>query len=92
MFFWGVGNFFEVMIKKERDRIFRNLPIVERQSRYHEDLRDDQILVRINHEAKKIYLIPNTHLSNIQFFVTLDTGHLSGLGEIEEVRIEWVLF
>ena len=84
----GVGNFFEVMIKKERDRIFRNLPIVERQSRYHEDLRDDQILVRINHEAKKIYLIPNTHLSNIQFFVTLDTGHLSGLGEIKEVRIE----
>jgi hypothetical protein len=44
--------------------------------------------VRVDHEAKKISVISNVQLSNVQFFVTLDTGHLSGLGEIKEVKIE----
>lgn len=84
----GVGDFFEVMIKKEGDRTFRNLPVVERESRYRQILGDDEILVRVDHEAKKISVISNVQLSNVQFFVTLDTGHLNGLGEIKEVKIE----
>jgi len=84
----GVGDFFEVMIKKEGDHIFRNLPLIERESRYRQILGDDEILVTIDHEAKKISVISNVQLSNVQFFVTLDTGHLNGLGEIKEVKIE----
>ncbi|MHC8598992.1 hypothetical protein ACYVVU_11985 [Arenicellales bacterium IMCC55707] len=84
----GVGDFFEVLIKKEEDRTFRNLPVVERESPYYQILGDDEIFVRIDHEAKKIGLIPNIRLFNIQFLVTLDTGHLNGLGEIREVQIE----
>jgi hypothetical protein len=84
----GVGDFFEVMIKKEGDRTFRNLPVVEKESRYHQILGDDEILVKIDHQAKKINVISNTQLSDLQVFVTLETGHLSGLGEIKEVKIE----
>ena len=84
----GLGDFFEVMIKKEGDHFFRNLPLVERESRYRQILGDEEILVRVDHEAKKISVISNVQLSNVQFFVTLDTGHLSGLGEIKEVKIE----
>jgi hypothetical protein len=84
----GVGDFFEVMIKKEGDHIFRNLPVVEKESRYHQILGDDEILVKIDHQAKKINVISNTQLSDLQVFVTLDTGHLGGLGEIKEVKIE----
>ncbi|MDC1098244.1 hypothetical protein OAT46_07280, partial [Gammaproteobacteria bacterium] len=84
----GLGDFFEVMIKKEGDHFFRNLPVVERESRYRQILGDEEILVRVDHEAKKISVISNVQLSNVQFFVTLDTGHLSGLGEIKEVKIE----
>jgi len=49
---------------------------------------NNEILLEIDHESQTINLISNTQLSNVQIFVTLDTGHLNGLGEIKEVRIK----
>jgi len=84
----GVGDFLEVMIKKEDNRTFSNLPLVKKESQYYQIVGDNEILLKIDHEVQTINLISNTQLSNIQIFVTLDTGHLSGLGEIKEVKID----
>lgn len=84
----GVGDFFEVMIKKEDDRLFAKLPLVKQESQYYQIVGDNEILVTIDHQAKKINLISNGQLSNVQVFLTLDRGHLNGLGEIKEVKIE----
>ena len=84
----GVGDFLVFMIKKESYRTFRNLPLLKKDSKYFQINGDREIVVKIDHESKHINLISNVQLSNVQFFVTLDTGHLNGLGEIKEVKIE----
>ena len=84
----GVGDFLEVMIKKEDNRTFTNLPMIKKENQYYQIVGDNEILLEIDHESQTINLISKTQLSNVQIFVTLDTGHLSGLGEIKEVRIK----
>ena len=84
----GVSDFLEVMIKKEGHRTFSKLPLVKKESQYYQIVGDNEILLEIDHEAKKISVMSNAQLSNVQFFVTLDAGHLNGLGEIKEIKIE----
>jgi hypothetical protein len=84
----GVGDFLEIMIREDDDPYFLSLISVSGDQEKGE-LFDSQIAsIFVDHAQKDVKIKPKKFARKIELFISLDTGHLAGLGEIREIKVQ----
>ena len=84
----GVGDFFEVMIRGQGERYFKALALLSGDQEAGELFEADFALIHVDHQERVITVEATQPLRDLEVFLTLDTGHLAGLGEIWHIDIK----
>lgn len=85
----GIGDFLEFSYRVEDGSTLRKIPDkCFHKSEYRGPLEDVNFRAIVDHALREIVFFPKRDLSQIQFFIVLEIGHLGGgLGEIHEVNL-----
>ncbi len=84
----GVGDFFEVMTRAQGERSFKALTRLSGDQEVGGLFEADFALIHVDHQERVITVEATQPLRDLELFLTLDTGHLAGLGEIWHIDIK----
>jgi len=84
----GVGDFFEVIIRGQGERYFKALTRLSGDQEAGELFEADFALIHVDHQGKVITVEATQPMRESEVFLTLDMGHLAGLGEIWNIDIK----
>jgi hypothetical protein len=84
----GVGDFFEVMTRAQGERSFKALTRLSGDQEVGGLFEADFALIHVDHQERVITVEATQPLRDLEVFLTLDTGHLAGLGEIWHIDIK----
>jgi len=84
----GVGELFEVMIRGQGERYFKALTRLSGNQEAGELFEADFALIHVDHQGKVITVEATQPMRESEVFLTLDMGHLAGLGEIWNIDIK----
>ena len=84
----GVGELFEVMIRGQGERYFKALTRLSGDQEAGELFEADFALIHVDHQGKVITVEATQPMRESEVFLTLDMGHLAGLGEIWNIDIK----
>ena len=84
----GVGDSFDVMVRTQGERYLKGLTLLS--SNKHKDSFSeiDFALIHVDHQDKVITVEATQPMRDVELFLTLDMGHLAGLGEIWDIDID----
>jgi len=84
----GVGDSFDVMVRTQGERYLKGLTLLS--SNKHKDsfFGIDFALIHVDHQDKVITVEATQPMRDVELFLTLDMGHLAGLGEIWDIDID----
>jgi len=84
----GKGDFFEVIYRTDRFAPLRQIPAISHVSDYQKVLEDQNLRVDMDVTERELVFLAKQSIDQLQIIVILETGHYSGLGEIDGIRID----